>query len=211
MTDASFVISLRAIQHYLYCPHRFGLIDIDRAFAENYFVVKADLLHERVHSGDHHARHGKKIYTAVKIWHDALGLYGETDCLETDGRSYTIVEYKPTAPKDGVPRHEDVMQVFAQKVCVDKVFGCNCDAYFYYANTKSRVEIPLTENYDGYYAELQTLLREMRAFRAEGRIPPIRKGQYCGGCSMKDLCLPGVTGHRASFREQMRKMLEENA
>ena len=43
-------ISIRSIQHYLYCPHRWGLIEIDRAWAENYFVTKANLMHERVHT-----------------------------------------------------------------------------------------------------------------------------------------------------------------
>ena len=45
-------IALRDIQHYLYCPHRWGLMKIDCAWAENYYVVKANLLHAGVCAED---------------------------------------------------------------------------------------------------------------------------------------------------------------
>ena len=32
-------IAIRSIQHYMYCPHRWGLMEIDRAWAENAFVT----------------------------------------------------------------------------------------------------------------------------------------------------------------------------
>ena len=46
-------IQIRSIQHYLYCPRRFALLEIDRDWQENAFVAKADLLHEHVHDGSH--------------------------------------------------------------------------------------------------------------------------------------------------------------
>ena len=42
----------------------------------------------------------------------------------------SIVEYKPTQPKYKLFRHEDFMQVFAQKICVDYIINCDCDAFF---------------------------------------------------------------------------------
>lgn len=42
-------IPIRSIQHYMYCPHRWGLIEIGDVWAENAFVTKANLIHERVH------------------------------------------------------------------------------------------------------------------------------------------------------------------
>ena len=76
-------------------------------------------------------------------------LYGVTDCLElsrddagisVDGseKKYhiSIVEYKPTMPKNLEYRDDDLMQVFAQKVCVDYVFGGDCDGLIYYADVK---------------------------------------------------------------------------
>lgn len=32
-------ISIRSLQHFLYCPHRWGLLEIGKVWAENYFVT----------------------------------------------------------------------------------------------------------------------------------------------------------------------------
>ena len=45
-------INIRDIQHYMYCPRRFALLEVNDDWAENAFVVKANLLHENVHSGE---------------------------------------------------------------------------------------------------------------------------------------------------------------
>ncbi len=82
MDDA---ISIRSVQHYLYCAHRWGLMEIGVSWAENYFVAKANLIHERAHSEEHYSIRGKNVYTAVKVWNDEVGLFGVTDCLETYG------------------------------------------------------------------------------------------------------------------------------
>ena len=100
------------------------------------------------------------------------------------------------------------MQVFAQKICVDYVFGSECDGVLYYADTKKRVALPLKENYEQYDQRLRLLLTQMREYLNAGRIPPIRKGQKCSGCSMKDLCMPSMK-KVPNLREEMRKMGEE--
>lgn len=201
-------IAIRAIQHYLYCPHRWGLLEIDKAWAENYYVTKANLLHERVHDPqNHYTAKGKRVYTSVPVYNDleCYNLYGVTDCMElTPAESgaavpgipgawkICIVEYKPTKPKDQDYRQDDAMQVFAQKLCVDYVFGGDCDGVIYYANEKKRISLPLRENWTSYDTTLRTLLEEMRRNLRLGIIPPIRKGQKCAGCSMKDLCMPDL-------------------
>ena len=37
-------INIRAIQHYMYCPRRFALLELNCDWAENAFVVKANLM-----------------------------------------------------------------------------------------------------------------------------------------------------------------------
>lgn len=201
-------ITIRSVQHYMYCPHRWGLLEIDRAWAENVFVTKANLLHERVHDPErHYTTRGRKVFTSVPVYNDleAYNLYGVTDCLELtedsqgisiDGSkaSYQIciVEYKPTRPMKKEYHEEDLMQVFAQKICVDYVFGGDCDAVLYYADVKKRVPLPVKENFTEYDQRLRQMLAEMRGFLEEGMIPAIPKGQKCGGCSMRDLCMPSI-------------------
>lgn len=198
-------ISIRSIQHYMYCPHRWGLMEIDRAWSENFYVTKANLMHERVHDWQSsYSAKGKKVYTSVPVYNDLneYNLYGVTDCLEFKGRAdcgkenevqdICIVEYKPTQPKNKAHHEDDVMQIFAQKICVDYTFKCDSKAVIYYADTKKRYELPFEGNYSKYDSELKTLLKEMRLNIADGYIPPINKGQKCNGCSMKDICMPGM-------------------
>lgn len=199
-------ITIREIQHYLYCPHRWGLMQINCSWDENYFVTKAKLLHERVHNPDKsYTLRGRKVFTSVPVYNDEYGLYGVTDCIEctpnSDGvevmgsdRRYNlcVVEYKPTQPKDSEYNYDDLMQVFAQKVCIDYVFGCDCNAVLYYANVRKRIQLPVRENFDKYDADLRRIISEIRYNTEKGIIPPIMKNQKCSGCSMKDMCMPKV-------------------
>ena len=204
---AESAISIRSIQHFIYCPHRWGLIEIDRAWTENYFVTKANIMHERVHDSDNHYNaHGKKVYTAVPVYNDEkeYNLYGVVDCLEESEKCLCVVEYKPTKPKDADYREDDLMQVFAQKICVDYIFRCHCDAILYYGDVRRRVKLPLRERYDLYDAKLKDLLTRMRDYMERGEIPEISRGQCCNGCSMKDLCMP-----KTSVSGGVRKMITD--
>lgn len=208
MSESS--IAIRTVQHYLYCPHRWGLMEIDCAWAENYFVTKANLIHSRVH--DTTAAYdfrGKKCCTAVSVYNDKeeYNIYGVLDCLEiSDNGSYCIVEYKPAKPKKAEYNFEDMMQVFAQKICVDYVFDCDCDAVIYYADVKKRVPLPFKENFAEYDQILKNALREMRSLLKEGKIPPKPKGQKCSGCSMKDICMP-----TAKVPSDIRKLIKDTS
>lgn len=214
-------ITIRSIQHYMYCPHRWGLMEIDSAWSENVFVTKANLMHDRVHDPDkNHTTRGKKVYTAIPVYNDLeeYNLYGIVDCLElqkdisgisidnsTEKYKICIVEYKPTKPKNADYNDDDFMQVYAQKICVDYVFGGNSDAEIYYADVKKRVSLPIKENSNILDKQLKRLLQEMRGYLEKGSIPPILKGQKCNGCSMKDLCMPTI--HKINnFRLEVEKI-----
>ena len=38
------MINIRTIQHYMYCPRRFGLLEIENAWVENVSVVLANII-----------------------------------------------------------------------------------------------------------------------------------------------------------------------
>lgn len=199
-------INIRSIQHYMYCPRRFALLETNRDWEENAFVVKADILHSHVHDGSHSFSDSRKIVrSSVSVFNDLpeYDLYGVTDCIEfikdkngvsisnSDGRfRVCIVEYKPRSPKDKAFNETDAIQVFAQKKCADYVWGTDCDAYIYYCDTKKRVKMPFNTEYEAYDSKLRDLLCKMRELLESGEIPPRKKGQKCSGCSMADLCFP---------------------
>lgn len=204
-------VSIRSIQHFLYCPHRWGLIEINCAWAENYYVTRSDLLHQRVHENGGYVSRSKNVYTAVSVYNDLpqYRLYGVTDCIElSSSGQYSVVEYKPTKPKTSDYNYDDLMQVFAQKICVDHVFGCDCVGYIYYADVKRRVKLPLSENYEEYDKALRQVISKINEYRQKGYIPPIKKEQKCSGCSVKDMCMPQKSksnGIKRSVKEILEK------
>lgn len=213
-------IAIRSLQHYLYCSHRWGLIEIGRVWAENYFVTKSNLLHERVHEMQKYHLPGKKVFTSVPVYHDGYGIYGVVDCIEapentedillrhnSPGYRLGIVEYKPTMPKTKECSKDDCMQIYAQKICVENISGCQCQTAIYYADTRQRISVSFEGREKEYNDMLKEILAKMRENIKEGRIPPIEKGQKCSGCSLKDLCMPsarkmgGVRGIIAELTE----------
>lgn len=188
----------------MYCPRRFALMDINKDWVENVFVVKANLMHENVHSGRHKYKSSNKtVLSSVTLYNDELDLYGVADCIEfckssvgawieRFGGRFTvkIVEYKPTQSKDGSVRETDAIQVFAQKMCADYIWNCESEGYIYYSDTRKRVKLPFDEEYDKYRNLLDSLMLEMKGLIERAIVPERKRGQNCSGCSMKDVCLP---------------------
>lgn len=218
-------IAIREIQHFLYCPHRWGLLQMDCVWAENYYIAKANLLHSRVHNpARSYTQRGRKVLTSLPIYCDLpdYPLLGVADCVEAvpcagDGArldasdkryALCLVEYKPTLPRERDFNPDDAMQVFAQKICVDFLFGGDCDAALYYADAKKRVPLPFREQRAQWEAQLRQTLSQMRTFLEENRIPPIPPGQTCAGCSLRDLCMPTLKP-RADVRTRIARMMEE--
>ena len=197
------VINIRSLQHFLYCPHRWGLIEIGKVWSENFYVTKANLVHKRAHDFNEFVSKNKKVFTSVSVYNDMpeYNLYGVLDCLEISDNGINIVEYKPSKPKNKEYNYEDLMQVFAQKLCVDYIFNGNSQGYIYYADVKKRVKLPLMENFLQYDKDLKNIVGEMRSLIKMGKIPSVRKDQNCNGCSLKDLCIPKIKKIRSVHDE----------
>lgn len=195
---------IRALQHFLYCPHRWELLYREGMWQDNAFTVKADLVHERVHSGKTLSRSkGRIVLSDVSLFSEKWGIYGKCDSLELipdeDGASLegfplryriALIEYKPTHPKEA-PNASDRLQLYAQKLCAEELFPCRVDAYLYYADVGKRVRVSFDE-------EDQTLLKDIlaqiRLWEENGSIPPISFGAKCNGCSIRDRCMPRCKG-----------------
>lgn len=202
MTDCT--INIRAIQHYMYCPRRFGLLEINDDWAENAFVIKANIMHEHVHSGEHRFSSSKKtVFSSITLYNDEpqYDIYGVADCIEfelnengeeiqgIDGRrTINIVEYKPKQPKGKEFSEIDAIQVYAQKICADFIWKCNSNAYIYYSDVKKRILLPFAERHDYYNNMLVGFLSEMRLILQLRKIPCKQRNQRCAGCSLSDVC-----------------------
>lgn len=214
-------INIRSFQHYLYCPHRWGLIEIEKSWAENYYVTKANLLHSRVHEAQNYHLRGRRIFTSVPVYHDEFGLYGVLDNLEArednkgglfcDNKRYalTIVEHKPTKPKKGDYNYPDLMQVYAQKLCVDFVFHTDVKSFIYYADVKKRVELPIEEMKESLHTDFLRILAEMRELLRIGVVPPKADNQTCSACSLQNLCMPKRPKNYSLHKEIIKMLSQE--
>lgn len=223
MTNSERSINIRTIQHFMYCKRRWGLLEINRDWSENAFVVKANILHENVHDGTHSfSDKNKTVRSSVSVYNDKeeYDLYGIADCVEfikdkngveingLNGLySVKLIEYKPTAPAVGEFNETDAIQVFAQKLCADFVWGCNCECFIYYSDKRKRVRLPFDTEFEKYDKTLKALLSEMRGYISENSIPERVKGQKCSGCSLKDICLPKSADY--SVRKEIEKLGRE--
>ena len=95
----------------MYCPRRFALLEINDDWSENYFVVKANLIHQHVHDGSHSFSDSTKVVRSdIAVYNDMpeYDLFGVMDCIEfvkdskgvkiqeLDGNfKVRIIEYKP--------------------------------------------------------------------------------------------------------------------
>lgn len=193
-------IPIRALQHFLYCPHRWGMLYRDGLWEDNALTVLAGLAHERVHSGDKLVQSRKKLALSnVTVYSRKWGIYGKVDCLELipDAAGVavapypgtyllTVVEYKPTAPKTEASV-ADRLQLFAQCSCIQEIFGVTPEAYLYYTDIRKRVRICFDEE-DVHI--LKQVVEQMQVWQEEERIPPPVYGSKCNGCSMWDRCMP---------------------
>lgn len=190
----------------MYCPRRAALLILNRDWNENAFVAKADILHEHVHDGSHSFSDRSKIVrSALTVYNDLkeYDIFGVTDCVEfiksdkgvnisgLDGKyNVRLVEYKPKAPKADLFNNTDAIQVFAQKLCADYVWGCDSEAYIYYCDIKKRIRMPFDTDFESYDILIKDLLEELRSMIEIGIIPQRKRGQKCSGCSIKDMCFP---------------------
>lgn len=214
-------INIRSLQHYMYCKRRFALIEINRDWAENFWVIKANIMHEKVHSGEHSFKSKNLIAESnIQLYNDELDMFGIADCIEfkkdkngvfieslNDRFSVSIVEYKPTKPKDGSISQTDAIQIFAQKLCADKIWNCNCEAYIYYSDVRKRVKMPFDLEYDFYYKKLIEIIDGINYIYSRNEIPKREKGQKCSGCSLKDICMP-LKENKSDIRKEITKLLE---
>lgn len=185
------MIPIRTLQHFLYCPHRWGMLYLEDAWQDNAFTVNAQIVHRRVDGGGLlNSVAGNKTYGDVTVFNDELGIYGKVDCLELrteKGRACAdIIEYKPTMPKTA-PSAADRLQVYAQYVCVKSMFDGDVRAFVYYADKRRRVRLSFDKQDDEL---LRSITRQVIELSEKGIVPKPEKSDKCNGCSLYDRCMP---------------------
>lgn len=192
-------IYLSRLQHYLFCPRQFGLIELEDVWAENQFTAEGQVLHQRVNQADQEKRGSVRTVRALRLSNEELGIEGVADVVEyhkqPDGSETPFpIEYKRGKPK----KHSaDEVQLCAQALCLEEMHGVDVpEGALFYGEVRRRHPVP-------FDAALRDLTRQtIAACRAivQSKITP--KAQYqakkCRACSLIDQCHPKEFGKSAA-------------
>ena len=194
------LLPISGLQHLTFCERQWALIHMECEWSENVLTVEGKQLHEFVHGQCSENRSGVRMVRGLRIRSLEFGLYGVADMVEfrpsdegaeINGRRGLCVPY-PVEYKHGRKRydHANEMQLCAQAVCLEEMFGVKVPVgAIYYGRPKRRGEVEIS---DSLRAEFVSACSRMRALYEQENDPVPTIGRHCRNCSLSDECMPGV-------------------
>lgn len=184
-------IYLSRLQHYLYCPRQFALIELEAVWSENRFTAEGQVLHQRVNQPDQQKRGAIRVVQALRLSSEELGIEGVADVVEfhkqDDGREQPFpIEYKRGKPKT---HHADEVQLCAQALCLEEMLGQHVpEGALFYGETRRRQAVVFDDELRNL--TLQTIAA-CRDIVSSGQTPKaIYEAKKCRGCSLIESCHP---------------------
>ncbi|MHB8252977.1 MAG: CRISPR-associated protein Cas4 [Acidiferrobacter sp.] len=201
------VVTLSALQHWIYCARQCGLIHLEQAFEDNIHTARGQAVHHLVDTPGYEVKSGVRVERALPVWCDRLNLIGKADLVEfhPDGGVYPV-EFKHGAKRQKL--HDDI-QLAAQAICLEEMLNRLVPkGAIFHATSHRRREVSITR-------ELKQLVEEtadaIRAMLTSGKLPPPTNDTRCKECSLKNICQPEALAERGKQRQQRRYLfsLEE--
>lgn len=184
-------IYLSRLQHYLYCPHQFALIELEAVWSENRFTAEGQVLHQRVNQPDQQKRGAIRVVQALRLSSEKLGIEGVADVVEfhkqDDGREQPFpIEYKRGKPKT---HHADEVQLCAQALCLEEMLEQHVpEGALFYGETRRRQSVVFDDELRALTFQSITACRDIVS---TGQTPKaIYEAKKCRGCSLIENCHP---------------------
>lgn len=205
-------ILLNSLQHYLFCPRQFALIDLECIWEDNVLTAEGQVMHQKVNSGENETRGTLKTVRSLHLGSEKYGLYGIADVVEyrneAGEQSIVPVEYKRGRPKE---HRADEVQLCAQALCLEEMHHCRVPkGALFYGKTRRRTNVEFDE-------ELRNLtisvIEGCRKILETKRTPkPIFRTSKCRNCSLREHCHPKVFNKDAGewLKAQLKDVLDDN-
>lgn len=212
-------MQISGLQHFKFCRRQWALIHIEQQWAENFRTTDGAILHQNAHDkGLRESRGDCMITRGLNVFSRTLGVSGECDVVEFHRGSAGIplegrtglwqpypVEYKRGKPA-GPGEEGAALQLCCQALCLEEMLCCEInEGALYYGETRRRQSISFSE---ALRTSVRDALGEMHALYRRGHTPSAKPAKACNACSLKELCLPKLTGKR-SVQDYLRSSLEE--
>lgn len=201
------VLPLSLLNDLVFCPRRAALKLVEGWREANQHTERGDIVHEHADLAGYEVAKGIRLWRAVPIWSDRLGLSGKCD----------VVEVHPLAPEPaqaGPPigclypvefklgkrrRFEnDDVQVCAQALCLEEMFRIPVPSgAIFHADSKRRRHVQFTPE---LRARTEQAVAELHRLVQEQTLPPAAPKPACAECSLVEVCLPSAVAcpHRSS-------------
>lgn len=194
--------TLSALQHFAYCRRQWGLIFVERQWAENARTAEGQVFHQTAHHGPESETRGDLlILRGLRVASPALRLGGICDVVEFHrspsgvplmGREGLWLPY-PVEYKKGSDqtRESDEVQLCGQALCLEDMLCCQIpEGSLFYGETRRRTRVAFDEP---LRQRTFSLLQEMLGHMARGHTPAAKPHKGCNACSLRDICLPKLS------------------
>ncbi len=211
------LLPVRMLNEYAYCPRLFHLMHVEGRWADNVYTIEGRHTHRRVDQLDHvlpdaddQAPHHQadpqepslpsdagdeppEITRSVPLGSETLGLTAKLDLVATADNEAVPVETKrgrvPNTPERSY--EPERVQLMAQGLLL-REHGYRCDhGVLYYAGSRTRVDVPFTDELERYTRQL--IVQARHAATSRRMPPPLDDSPKCHGCSLCGICLPDET------------------
>lgn len=194
--------TLSALQHFAFCRRQWGLIFLERQWAENARTAEGQVFHETAHHGpESEARGELLILRGLRVASPSLRLGGICDVVEFHrspsgvslaGREGLWLPY-PVEYKKGSDqtKESDEVQLCGQALCLEEMLCCQIpEGSLFYGETRRRTRVA----FDGTLRQRTLdLLHELLGYMDRGYTPGAKLHKGCNACSLRDICLPKLS------------------
>ena len=187
--EDSELVTISALEHWAYCPRQCALIHLEQTFDENIYTLRGRMEHARVDEETAEQQGEIRIERGLPLWSKGLGLVGKSDVVEFHGLTPYPVEYKHGKRR----RHVSTdVQLCAQALCLEEMTRQHVPkGAVYHQTSRHRREVVFSESLR--HQVLEAIIA-VRTILASELIPTPVNDVRCDECSLKDSCMPSVTG-----------------
>ena len=101
----------------------------------------------------------------------------------------------------------DRIQVTTQAICLEDMLACDVkEGAVFYGETRRRETVVFTEE---LRQEVRSCFSEMHEYYRRGYTPKVKRRKACSSCSLKEICLPGLS-KTESVKTYLSHILEED-
>lgn len=200
------IIMLSMLEHYVYCPRQCALIHLDQTFEENIFTQRGQRIHKNIDVPSREQNSDIRVESALPLWSRRLGLVGKADVVEFHGDIPYPVDYKH-GPKAKINSFD--VQLCGQALCLEEMMDIPVPrgAIFHYKSRRRR-EVEFDDNLRSL---VKTTVDDVRLLLSKSILPDPVDDARCRHCSLKDLCMPSITGWKNKINiETISRLLYEN-